>query len=196
MVKIQHVKDVRLKIGQKNNKMDNYHQLEPAFYDRARPELRYPRRAGKLYTVFCHTDCNADIRDLVGFVPIEKYGTAIKAISVGEFGACEEFRFINSAMFQPFLAAGAAVGSTGMASVGGANIDVYPLLIIGEDAWCHVSLKGKGYTCISPTYLPPTGKNHANPMGQVGYVGADFWYEAVRLNENFMTRVECAVSNL
>ena len=148
------------------------------------------------YTVFCHTDCNADIRDLPGFVPIEKYGTAIKALSPQEFGACEEFRFINSPLFTPFLAAGAAVASTGMASVGGANIDIYPLLIIGEAAWGHVSLKGKGYTGISPTYLPPTDKNHANPMGQVGYVGADFWYEAVRLNENFMTRVECAVTAL
>ena len=30
MVKIQHTKDVRLKIGQENNKINNYHQLDPA----------------------------------------------------------------------------------------------------------------------------------------------------------------------
>ena len=30
MVKIQHTKDVRLKIGQENNKINNYHQLKPA----------------------------------------------------------------------------------------------------------------------------------------------------------------------
>lgn len=146
------------------------------------------------FTVFCHTDCNADIRDLPGFVPREKYGSAVKAVHDREFGACEEFRFVNSPLFAPFLGGGSST-TTGMVATGGA-VDVYPMLIIGESAWGHISLKGKGYTGISPTYLKPTDKNHANPMGQFGYVGADFWYTPVRLNENWITRIETAVSLL
>lgn len=49
---------------------------------------------------------------------------------------------------------------------------------------------------MKPTMLPATQINHANPMGMFGYVGASTWYNAVRLNENWMNRLEIAVSNL
>jgi hypothetical protein len=49
---------------------------------------------------------------------------------------------------------------------------------------------------VSPTVLPATQKSHANPLGQFGFVGASFWMNAVRLNENWMYRVESAVSAL
>lgn len=49
---------------------------------------------------------------------------------------------------------------------------------------------------IDPTYLPAKTKTHANPMGQFGYVGATFWKNAVRLNENWLVRLEVAASGL
>jgi len=148
------------------------------------------------YLVFHHTDCNADIRDLPGFTKIQDYGTAIKPVHPREIGACEEFRFIPSPLFAPFLAGGAVVGTSGMEAANSTNVDVYPMIITAEDAWGHVSLKGKGYTSISPTIIPSNVKNHANPSGMFGYVGADFWYQSVRLNENWMTRIEVCVSDL
>jgi hypothetical protein len=33
-------------------------------------------------------------------------------------------------------------------------------------------------------------------MGQFGYVGANFWKNAVRLNENWLVRVEVCASGL
>jgi len=147
------------------------------------------------YVVFCHTDCNADVRDLVGFIPRERYGSSIKPLHDREFGACEEFRFVNSPLFVPYADAGGAPGTT-VVSTSGTAADVYPILIIGDAAWGNVSLKGNGKSSISPTYLRPTDKNHANPLGMFGYVGANFWYEAVRLNENWMARLEVAVSAL
>ena len=76
------------------------------------------------------------------------------------------------------------------------NIDVYPMIVMAEEAWGHVSLKGHGKTGISPTVIPASQKNHANPSGMFGYVGADFWYAVVRLNENWLTRLECAATDL
>ncbi len=148
------------------------------------------------FLVFMHTDANADIRDLPGFTRIEDYGTAVKPVHPREIGTCEEFRFVPSPLFSPFLAAGAVIGATGMLSAAGVNIDVYPLVICAEDAWGHVSLKGHGYTGISPTLIPSSVKNHANPSGMFGYVGTDFWYASVILNQNWMTRLEVAVTDL
>lgn len=148
------------------------------------------------YLVFHHTDCNSDVRDLAGFTRIEDYGTAIKPMHPREIGACEEFRFIPSPLFAPQLAAGAAVAGTGMVSAGAANVDVYPMIVTASDAWGHVSLKGHGYSGISPTLIPHNVKNHANPSGMFGFVGADFWYNAVRLNENWMTRLMVGVTDL
>lgn len=148
------------------------------------------------YLVFHHTDCNSDIRDLPGFTKREDYGSAVKPVHPREIGACEEFRFIPSPLFTPSLAAGAAVGTTGMLAANAANIDVYPMIVTAQDAWGHVALKGHGYTGISPTIIPASQKNHANPSGMFGYVGADFWYNAVRLNENWMVALKVAVTDL
>jgi N4-gp56 family major capsid protein len=147
------------------------------------------------FIVFCHTDLASDIRDLPHFTARINYGTAIKPVHEREFGACEEFRFVSSSLLTPFLAAGSAV-LNGMSSAGGANVDVYPSLIIAEECWGHVSLKGHGKTSISPTYLPPSQKSHANPSGTFGYVGADFWYAACRANENWFVRLESGASDL
>ncbi len=147
------------------------------------------------YVVFCHTDCESDIRNLSNFTPIERYGTAVKPLHPREFGAVEQFRFVSSPLFTPYLAAGSSTLNS-MYSAGGSSVDVYPFVIMAEDAFGHISLKGHGYTGISPTMIPAGVKNHANPSGMFGYVGADFWYNSVRLNENWMTRIECGVTAL
>lgn len=143
------------------------------------------------YLVFCHTDVAADIRNIAGFVPIEEYGS-YKPAHEREIGKIEEFRIITSPYFKPFLASGSAT-LNGMLNSSSA-VDVYPVLVVAEDAWGQVALKGQG--AVRPTYLPAKQKNHANPMGLFGYVGADFWKAAVRLNENWMLRIECGATSL
>lgn len=149
------------------------------------------------YVVFIHTDVSADARDIPGFTKRVDYGSAITPVHAREIGAIEEFRFVTSPLFKPFADAGADVAATKMVSTTGVKCDVYPLIIIAEDAWGHISLKGENKgTGISPTVISAATKNHANPSGMFGYVGADFWYAPVRLNENWMTRIEVAVSDL
>jgi len=148
------------------------------------------------YIVFHHTDCNADVRELAGFIKKEEYGTAITPVHPREIGACEEFRFVTSPLFSPALAAGAPIGVTGCYAADDTTLDVYPMIVTAQDAWGHVSLKGHKYTGISPTMIPSNVKNHANPSGMFGFVGADFWYNAVRLNENWMVALKVCVTEL
>lgn len=144
------------------------------------------------YVVFVHTDAVADIRNLPGFTKVEDYGS-FKPIHDMEVGACEDFRFIKSPLLAPFSASGSAT-LNGCLSVGGSAVDVYPFLVIAEDCWGQVALKG--YNAIKPTVLKSTDVNHANPLGQFGYVGASTWFAAVRLNEAWMARIECGVTAL
>lgn len=160
---------------------------------RLAPGVNYGTRAVQpAFLVFVHTDCVADVRNLPGFVKVEEYGS-FKPIHDNEIGACEDFRFIKSPLFAPFLAAGSGTAN-GCLQLGGANVDVYPMLVIGEDCWGQVALKGMN--AIKPTVLKSTDINHANPMGQYGYVGASTWFNAVRLNEAWMARIEVGVTAL
>ena len=148
------------------------------------------------YLVFIHTDCEADVRNLPGFTPVVEYGTQ-KPVHEREIGAVEQFRFITSPYFRPFLVAGGTVVAGTFLSNGGSagtTADVYPMMIVAKEAWGQVALKGMD--AIDPVYLPAKTKSHANPMGQFGYIGANFWKNAVRLNENWMVRLEVAVSVL
>ena len=149
------------------------------------------------YIVFIHTDIVADVRDLPGFTKRVDYGTAIKPVHPREIGACEEFRAVTSPLFKPYQAAGAlASGGEGMVADDDTNYDVYPSVVIAQSALGHVALKGHGHSGVSPTMIPASKKNHANPSGMFGYVGADFWYAPARLNENWMTRIESCATDL
>jgi len=160
---------------------------------RLAPGVNFNTRAIQpAFIVFVHTDAVADCRNLPGFTKVEEYGS-FKPIHDREFGAVEDFRFISSPLFAPFLASGSAT-LNGSLSVAGANVDVYPFVVIGEDAWGQVALKGM--SAISPTILPAKLKSHANPLGQFGYVGASCWFASVRLNEAWMARIEAAVTAL
>jgi N4-gp56 family major capsid protein len=148
------------------------------------------------YLVFIHTDMEADVRNLAGFVPVAKYGSQ-KPVHEREVGSVERFRIVTSPYFKPFLAAGGTVTAGAFLSNGGTTgttADVYPLMVVAQEAWGQVALKGMN--AIQPIYLPAKQITHANPMGQFGYVGANFYKNAVRLNENWMVRIESAASGL
>ena len=160
---------------------------------RLAPGVNFGTRAVQpAYVVFCHTDAVSDIRNLPGFTRVEEYGS-FKPIHDREVGACEDFRFVSSPLLKSFLASGSAT-INGMLSVGAANVDVYPFIVIGEDCWGQVALKGM--SAIKPVVLKASQTNHANPLGQFGYVGASTWFATVRLNDAWMARIEAGVTAL
>ncbi|MBV8658230.1 MAG: N4-gp56 family major capsid protein [Burkholderiales bacterium] len=150
------------------------------------------RAVSPAFIVFIHTDAVSDVRNLPGFTKVEEYGT-FKPIHDMEIGSCEDFRFIKSPLLSSFAASGSAT-LNGCLSIGGSNVDVYPFIVIGEDAWGQVALKG--FNAIKPTILKSQDINHANPLGQFGFVGASTWFAAVRLNEAWMARIEVGVTAL
>lgn len=145
------------------------------------------------YIGFIHPDLENDIRNAVGadgksvFVPVEKYG-AITPFE-NEIGKIEDVRYLTSTLITPFLDAGGAKGL--MTSTSGVNADVYPLLIVAQDAYGIVALKGK--FAITPIVVNPKPSD-SDPLGQRGHVGWKAYQGAVILNDAWMVRVEVAVT--
>lgn len=131
------------------------------------------------WKVYCHTDLEPDIRDLPNFTPKERYGSG--SAEENELGACERFRFILHPDLPAYQDAGAAVGTTGLYSTTGTSIDVYPVIVLAQDAFSQVAVRGKD--SLDPTYLPPGQKSKSDPHGQRGYAGT-MWWKAVMIENN------------
>ena len=145
------------------------------------------------FLVFAHTDMEAAIRDLSGFIHVADYGQR-QVIHPLEIGSVESFRFILSPELAPYIDAGAAVGTTALFSTSGANVDVYPVIVAAEDAWGQVALRGD--SSLDVTYIKPGTKDTADPLGQRGYIGAKTWHTAVMLNQGWAAVIECGTPNL
>jgi N4-gp56 family major capsid protein len=147
-----------------------------------------PVEAG--YVCFAHTDCEHDIRVLSGFIPTAKYGSR-KPLSIYELGSVENIRFILTVNAEPFIAGGSST-ENGMKHVLTDGVDVYPFVIVGRNAYASVPLKGSK----AVEMFVWTGGDKADPLNQRDVVGAKYWFTALRLNENWMYRIEAGVTDL
>jgi len=143
------------------------------------------------FLAFCHSDVESDIRDMVGFVPCEKYGS-MKALPY-EIGKVEDVRYIASAALNPILASGATT-LNGMKSEDETNVDVYPIVYIGKNAYGHIALAGRN--AFSPMVTQTDQASKSDPLGQKGTVGYKTYFEALILNEAWIKRIEVGVTDL
>lgn len=144
------------------------------------------------YTVFCHTDLEPDIRDLPGFIPAEKYASG-KPME-GEIGKCERFRFITSPDLPSFQNGGAAIGATGLYSTSGTSLDVYPFIVIGQDAWSKLAVRG--LSSLAPTYIPAGVPSASDPFGQRGFSGTIWWMAGMVENNGWMAVGNVGIATL
>ncbi len=144
------------------------------------------------YIAVCHTDLEADIRDLEGFTPVAKYGSR-SPIVPEEFGSVENVRFITTPLLEPIEDAGGAAGGT-VISTSGTNADVYPIVVFGEDAYGVCPLKGKQSHEIK--VRNPGKPEFGDELGQNGSVGWIMWFAGVILNQAWLMRIEVAATQL
>jgi N4-gp56 family major capsid protein len=143
------------------------------------------------YCVFVSTDAEPDIRDIAGFTPVAKYANR-NPISEEELGSVEEFRFLTSPELTAYADSGAAVGSTGLVSTTGTSIDVYPFMVMGEDAVYDVALRG--LNSFDFIHIPHDSEDKSDPLKQRGYVGSKFWCAVVIVNGGYMGIIEAGVT--
>lgn len=151
------------------------------------------------YVAVAHTNCEADIRNLAGFTPVAEYGQR-RTLCEYEIGSVEDVRYVLSPDLDGWLDAGGTPGST-VESNGGSAADVYPILFFGEEAFGVTPLRNKMVDAksnrpIEPTVINPDTPSKSDPLGQRGFVAWKAYFAALRLNENWMARLEVAVSAL
>jgi N4-gp56 family major capsid protein len=152
------------------------------------------------YVAITHTDLEPDIRGLAGFIPTADYGT-LTPICPEEIGSVEDVRYICSPDLEPWESVGGTPGSS-VLSANGSNADVYPVLFFGADAYGLTPLgnardaNGQSNMSVKPTVINPNTPSASDPLGQRGYVGWKTYFNAVRLNETWMCRLEVAASAL
>lgn len=136
------------------------------------------------YVVVGHTDLEPSIRELPGFKHVAEYGNR-KVMSEHELGSWENFRFILSPELAP--AANAATGKTAstynLLSTGGSYPDVYSAIVLAEDAFGNLALRGASSLDVS--VIPASQKDKTDPLGQMGYIGAKFYASTVILNNGW-----------
>lgn len=151
------------------------------------------------YVAVGHTDLAPDIRTLDGFTPVAEYGS-MKPLCPEEIGAVEDVRFILTPDLAPWESVGGDP-TTVVLSGNTTDADVYPVLFFGQEAFGLTPLKnqkiGTGNNlAVMPTVINPGKADKSDVLGQRGYVGWKAWFAAVRLNENWMVRLEVAASAL
>jgi len=151
----------------------------------------YPIQAS--YPVYCHTDLEHDIRNLADFKGVEEYGTQ-NPISPSEIGSAYGFRFMLAPELTYYPAGGAAVGATGLKADDSTNIDVYPMIVLGQNAFKQVALRGMD--AIDANHIPHNVKSKSDPGGQRGYVWAGTWHAAEITNQDWMAVVEVGATDL
>lgn len=135
------------------------------------------------YFCVCHPDLETDLR-VAGLKPVADYGPHTSPME-GEMGSIEQVRFLSSTVIAPYLDAGALIGTTGLR--GTTNVDVYPMLFFGRDAYGIVPLKGK--SAMTPMVVNPKPAS-GDPLAQRGTVGYKYWTGTVILQQAFMAILE------
>lgn len=145
------------------------------------------------FTVYCHTDLESDIRDIAGFVPVEKYASG--SPMPNEIGKIERFRFITSPDLPSIQDAATSVTAStyNLASTTGTNPDVYQFIVTAQDAWSQIAVRGK--ESIDASFIPPGLKSKSDALGQRGYAGAIWWKAVMIENQGWLAVGNCASKN-
>lgn len=163
------------------------------------------------YWGFCHPDMADDIAGLgSSFVSVEQYAGQIATVP-GEIGTVKTagagVRVIETSEATVDANAGGSLGSTGLNSTGGSLIDLYTLVIIGQD--CHGSVGfGERHTdgvyrvgegglnAIDIKYKPIGSGGTSDPFDEISTLAYKFWHAGAVLNGNFGRAIVAGATNV
>lgn len=156
------------------------------------------------YWGILHSDVEEDIRDLAGFISVEKYAGQTATVE-GEIGVLQNTRFISTSEASIDADVGGAPGST-LRSTGGSLADLYTTVIMGQDAHGSVSLDT---SLISEVYragddVPGIilirhergSAGTGDPLNEASSLGWKTWHAPVLLNSDWIRGARTAATVL
>src|SRR5258708_10575286 len=131
------------------------------------------------YIAFVNPDTTRDLKDDSAFKQISSYPRP-EQILPDEVGAIDEIRCIESTNCKIFTAAGLS------------SVNVYATMIIAKRSYAITRISGEALHMV----IKPLGSaGSADPLDQRSTVGWKATHVAVRLNENWMIRLEHGTSS-
>jgi N4-gp56 family major capsid protein len=147
------------------------------------------------YVGFCSTYTCYDLKNTItesgGFTPAHKYAN-MKLIRENEYGAVGLVRFIEDPDMTSWADGGGAKG-VGHKSTGGVKEDVFPTLIVGQEAYGILMFGGYSGKDGIKTYVETSGGT-ADPLHQRNTVGWKTMQGGGILNDNWIGRIEHGVT--
>ena len=160
----------------------------------------------------CHPNVAYDIKNLPGFKSVETYGGHTRTVP-GEFGMVQSagyaVRFLQSPDATADANAGGALGSTGLRSTGGSQIDVYTTAIFGQDALGSVGLGVRhtdgSFTAQGMDSLPASieiiekglgSGGTSDPFNEIQTIAYKFWHAGAVLNTNWVRVIKSGATSL
>ena len=126
-------------------------------------------------------DTHFDLKSDADWVPVSEYADSAAVLGPFEVGKLDEIRFV-------LAGANASVSAAG----GAGSIDVHRTIILAQEAYAISRISGEAAEVIVKA-LGSSGT--ADPLNQRSTMGWKISFVAVRLNENFLLRIEHAVSS-
>lgn len=134
------------------------------------------------FCVFIPSDMEPDVRDLANFTAVEQYASG--SPMPYEIGKVERFRFMVHPDLPSQQNGGASVAGTGLKSTSASNLDVYQFIVLAEDAFSQIALRGTDV--MKPSVVPTGTSSSSDVFGQRGYVGMIWWKAVLRENDGWM----------
>ena len=120
----------------------------------------------------------ADSFSLQAFISVEKYASAAN-LAVGEIGTIDQFRIISVPEMMHWQGAGGVVGTNGGYRETDGNYDVFPMLVVGSEAFTTIGFQtdGKSVKFKIKHSKPGSDISYANdPYGEIGFMSIKWYY--------------------
>lgn len=120
------------------------------------------------------------------FVPVRQYADA-GTIANGEIGAIGDFRIVINPQMMRWSGAGAAVGTNPGYMETAGHYDVFPMLVVGSEAFATVGLQGSGKEADGMKFqiiVKKPGPDMAtvqDPYGKIGFASITFYHGFISL---------------
>ena len=137
------------------------------------------------------------MKDLHGepaFQSIEKYADAGNTVT-GEVGAIDQFRFVVVPEMMKWAGAGAT--GTGKAYETGGKVDVFPILVVGDQSFTTIGFQTDGRTVkFKITHKAPgeATADRNDPYGEMGFTSIKWYYGFMALRPERIGLIKTAAT--
>ena len=133
-----------------------------------------------------------DLHGNPAFIPVQQYAAAGNTVT-GEVGSIDQFRIVVVPEMLKWAGAGAA--SDGTVYDDGTNVDVFPMLVVGDGSFTTIGFQTDGKTVkFKVTHKKPgeATADRTDPYGETGFMSIKWYYGSLILRPERLAVVKTA----